>query len=306
MWKMKPILMQEADAGGSPGAAPATPGTTPQGSSQTPPAASPTSVLAQGAQAAGTTPPHAGTPPPGPMDWVPEKHRVLKDGTQDLDYEATAKKLADANKAFEKRFGSGDVPPKSAEEYDLKQLPEGITFEEIKNDPAMSKFIKGAHARGLTNAQLEWAMNEHLSIMQGAINASQDMSVEECTAELRKAWPNQQDFELNAGNAYRAFKAFADPADQDAMDELGNNPLMVRLLANIGRELQEDKPIEAGTPAAQNWEQEVAAIRANPAYMDSSHAEHKQLQAKMNALYEKRYGTQKSRLGGGRSFSMAS
>lgn len=308
MWKMKPIYMQEADVSGSPGAAPATPGTSPQTGA---PAAASTggSVLSQGGQAlsAGQAPAATGgDPQPGPLDWVPEKHRVLKDGTQELDLDATAKKLADANRAFEKRFGAGDVPPKTPEEYKFEKLPEGITFEDIKADPKMQSFIKGAHALGFTNAQLEFAMNEHLGIMSETIAASESLSVEECTAELRKSWPSQKDFQLNTGNAYRAFKAFADPADQDAMEELGNHPALVRMLANIGRELQEDEPIESGSAAAQNWDQEVAALRAHAGYADASHPEHKIVIQKIDALYSKRYGTQKSRLGGGKTFSMAS
>lgn len=302
MWKMKPIYMQEAEAGGAPGTAAAAPGPTPQGSQAPAPAAG-GSILSQGAAAAQA----GGQPaaPTAPFDWVPEKHRVVKEGGTDLDIEATARKLADANKAFEKRFGSGDVPPKTPDEYAIETLPEGITFDDIKADPAMQSFMKGAHARGITNAQLEYVLNEHLNIMYSTMGAAEQMSIEECGQELRKTWSNPTEYDRNLGNAYRAMQAFASSQeDIDALDEIGNNPALVRMLAKIGAELQEDEPIEEGTPAAQNWDQEVANLRGHVAYSDPAHPEHKHIHAKLTAMYEKRHGTQKSKLGGGRSFSL--
>jgi hypothetical protein len=185
------------------------------------------------------------------------------------------------------------VPPKTAEEYAIETLPEGITFDDIKADPAMQSFMKGAHARGITNAQLEYVLNEHLNIMGSTMGAAEQMSIEECGQDR------------NLGNAYRALQAFAaTPEDADALDEIGNNPALVRMLAKIGAELQEDEPIHEGSQAAQSWEDEIATLRSHPAYLDRSHAEHKQVMAKMDAMYSKRYGTQKSKLGGGRSFPL--
>ena len=49
-------------------------------------------------------------------DYIPEKYRTNKeDGT--LDLEASSRKVAEAYKQLETRFGSGDVPPKTADEY---------------------------------------------------------------------------------------------------------------------------------------------------------------------------------------------
>lgn len=301
-WKMKPIYMQEADAGGAPGAAAAAQGTPPQGS-QTPSTQSGGSILSQGAAAA--TGAGQAAAAATPFDWVPEKHRVIKDGSTDLDVEATARKLADANKAFEKRFGAGDVPPKTPEEYVIDKLPDGFSVDDIKGDPVMLDYIKGAHALGMTNAQLQYALNGHLNILKDTIGASEQLSIEECGQELRKTWANPTEYDRNLGNAYRAMQAFvASEEDAAALDEIGNNPALVRMLAKIGAELQEDTPIGEGTQAAQDWDGEIASIRANPAYLDSSHPEHKQVMAKMDALYSKRYGTNKSKLGGGRSFSL--
>src|SRR5690606_14417341 len=82
--------------------------------------------------------PPAATPEDG--SWLPEKHRVLaEDGT--VDEAASARKLADAYRHLEARLGSGDVPPKSAEDYALQV--EGLDAEQIdafKADPMFQDF----------------------------------------------------------------------------------------------------------------------------------------------------------------------
>ncbi|WP_443701018.1 hypothetical protein [Pseudomonas sp.] len=52
-------------------------------------------------------------------DFIPEKYRVVKeDGSLDLDQ--SSRKLAESYKHLETRLGSGDVPPKTADEYAVK------------------------------------------------------------------------------------------------------------------------------------------------------------------------------------------
>lgn len=73
----------------------------------------------------GATPP-AATPPASTVlntgatnDWLPEKYRTNKeDGS--LDLEASSRKVADAYRSLETRLGSGDVAPKTVDEYNVK------------------------------------------------------------------------------------------------------------------------------------------------------------------------------------------
>jgi hypothetical protein len=56
---------------------------------------------------------------PGANDWLPEKFRVMgEDGK--LSIESSARKLAENYTHLEKRMGSGDAPPKTADEYALR------------------------------------------------------------------------------------------------------------------------------------------------------------------------------------------
>lgn len=233
--------------------------------------------------------------------FIQEKYQVKKeDGT--LDIEASARKVAEAHAALEKRLGTSELPPKSAEEYAPKIEIDGFNWDEFKADPDMQGFLKSAHAKGITNDQLSFVLNEYLQKVPQLVSGAQELGVEEATAELRKTWTTEQEFNANVNSAFKAFQAFADPADKDKIDAIGNNPIVLRMLAKIGKEMQEDTPIDPNSQAAQDWEGEVAKIRANPAYADSSHPEHKGLVNRMNTLYEKRYGKKAQMLGGGRTF----
>lgn len=73
-------------------------------------------------------------------DWMPEKYRTNKeDGS--LDLEASSRKVAEAYKHLETRMGSGDAPPKSADEYAVKlEGVEGFNWDEFKAGESSQAF----------------------------------------------------------------------------------------------------------------------------------------------------------------------
>ncbi len=248
------------------------------------------SAGAAGAAAAGT-----GTQP---QDWLPEKYRVAKeDGS--IDTEASARKLSDAYRHLEQKLGAGEVPPKTADEYAPKVEVEGFNWDEFKADPLMQSFLKGAHAKGITNDQLSFVLGEYMQRVPELVQGAGQLDEQAATAELKKTWTTDQDFSTNVSNAFKAFNAFVDPADKDKIDEIGNNPIVLRLLARIGKELQEDSPVGGGAMNISGFDEQIAALRADPAYTDRNHPQHKIVLAKVTALYEKKHGTKKHSLGGG-------
>lgn len=71
-----------------------------------------------------------------------------------LDLEASSRKLADAYTAAEKRIGSGDIPPKSAEEYTVT-VPDAFKESfDPKADEGFKAFSGKMHALGLTQKQM--------------------------------------------------------------------------------------------------------------------------------------------------------
>jgi hypothetical protein len=63
---------------------------------------------------------------------------------------------------------------------------------------------------------------------------------DQCEQELRKTWRSERQFQRQIRFAYTAFRAFARKTDFKKMDQIGNNPMILRILAKIGAELSGD------------------------------------------------------------------
>jgi len=213
------------------------------------------SVLAAGALAS----PAATGAAPGPNDWIPEKHRVLKED-QTLDLEASARKVAEAYGAAEKRIGSGDIPPKTADEYKLN-VPEALaaTFkaEDLAKDPLTKEFLGKAHAAGLTQKQVDFAMSEFLTRATGLTDGVKQLDHNDCVSKLKETWKNEADYNKNLGAAFRAGKQYAGEDFDGILKDYGNDPRVVRMLAKVGSEMQED----TGAPAGAQGQTAAAALK---------------------------------------------
>lgn len=226
----------------------------------------------------------AGAQPGATSSPIPEKYQVKKaDGS--LDIEASLGKWQQGHQHLEKKLGAGEAPPASPEDY-KPTLPAGLDAQALSADPLYQSFLKGAHAKGLTNDQVSYVLQEFAQRQAMAAPSS-----EKAVAELRNVWKTEAEFNANARHAFKAVSEFgADLSDADRA-AIDSNPAMLKFLAKVGAALAEDTaPIMAGTPAAQTWDEQVAAIKAHPGFMDPKHPEHKQLVAKQQALYERRYG----------------
>ncbi|HFS7969545.1 hypothetical protein QU740_08865 [Klebsiella pneumoniae] len=242
-----------------------------------------------GGNPAGTSLLSTGAGEQGADDWLPEKYRVMGDDGK-LNVEGSARKLADAYTHLEKRMGSGDTPPKTADEYAPKVEVEGFKWDEFKADPRMQSFMKSAHAKGITNDQMGFILGEYAQLAPELVNGAAALDSEAAATQLRETWKTDAEFKKNIGLAFRAFNTLADDGDKGRMDEIGNNPMVIRMLAKIGAEMQEDAP--AGEDSNPGEQQTIRDLMKSPAYMDPKHADHDRVSAQVKAYYEKRYGDQ--------------
>ncbi|HHO0149489.1 hypothetical protein [Klebsiella pneumoniae] len=242
-----------------------------------------------GGTTAGTSLLSTGAGEQGADDWLPEKYRVMGDDGK-LNVEGSARKLADAYTHLEKRMGSGDTPPKTADEYAPKVEVEGFKWDEFKADPRMQSFMKSAHAKGITNDQMGFILGEYAQLAPELVNGAAALDSEAAATQLRETWKTDAEFNKNIGLAFRAFNSLADDSDKGRMDEIGNNPMVIRMLAKIGAEMQEDAP--AGGDVNLEEQQSIRDLMKSPAYMDPKHADHENVSARVRAYYQKRYGDQ--------------
>lgn len=254
------------------------------GSVVTPPATG--SVLAAGAET---------------NDYIPEKYRTNKeDGT--LDLEASSRKVSEAYKHLETRLGSGDAPPKTAEEYTVKlEGVEGFDWNEFKADPDTQSFLKGAHAKGLTNDQVQYVIGEYMKAAPSLIGGAAQLTQQDCTAALKAAWGDDQAIRANVTASYRAAEAFASQGDAPGnfnalMTKYGNDPDFIAFTANIGKELKEDSAINGGAQVSEeDFAVKTSELRQQLQDLPAHDPKRPGIQAQLDALYNRKYSPTPSR-----------
>lgn len=225
-------------------------------------------------------------------DYIPEKLRVLKeDGTLDLD--ASSRKLAEVYASAEKRIGTGDLPPKAAEEYAVT-VPDA--FKDAFNaeeDPGFKEFRAKAHEAGMTQKQMDLVMSCYFDMAPKLVQGALVLDEAAATAELQKTWATQADFDKNIKHSYLATSAIAAkagiPMDAIMASPLKNDPLFHRLMAVIGPELKEDT-----NPGGDvlGGEEAVNEMMNSEAYKDRNHQDHAKVSAKVKAYFDKKFGTE--------------
>lgn len=267
------FYMAEAGEGGDP-SIPAAPATDP----------APGSVLSTG---------NTGT------DFIPEKYRTNKeDGS--LDLEASSRKVAEAYKHLETRMGSGDAPPKTHEEYAPKIEVEGFNWDEFKADESTQSFLKGAHAKGLNNDQVEYVIGEYLKAAPGLIGGAAVLTQQDCTAALKAVWGDEQSIRTNVSASYRAAEAFASqgevPGNFNAlMTKYGNDPDFIAFTANIGKELKEDRAINGGAQVSEaDFAVKTAELRQQLQDLPAHDPKRKGIQAQLDGMYDQKYNQPKT------------
>jgi hypothetical protein len=257
------------------------------------PTAAPSSVLGSGAAPQVSADPHA---------WLPEKLRVFGEDGKTLNLEDSAKKMGEAYAHLEKRFGSGDVPPKSVDDYKVtvpEALADKITADDLAKHPGFKEFLGKAHAAGLTQAQFDVVTADFLqrSVQQQAGSAALDAQA--CTDALKAEWKSDADFNKGVQQAYKAAAAYGDV--DKLMAKYGNDPDFIRVMAKVGAELGED----TGAPAAAGGmsEPDVESLQKSEAYWKPSHPDHAKTVQKVQQFYAARFGDKPRQTGGAITFT---
>ncbi|ELN2738922.1 hypothetical protein [Pluralibacter gergoviae] len=279
MWKIKHLFMNaeqgaDAPAGNAGGGDAGNDGGTQNANAGAPAGGS---LLSTGADGQGQ----------GEDGWLPEKYRVMgADGKVDI--AGSARKLADAHTSLEKRLGSVGTPPKTADDYTPDVKAEGFNWDEFKADPRMQSFMKTAHAKGITNDQMSFILGEYAQRAPELANGAAELDAEAASTSLREVWKTDAEFKQNLSLAHRAFTSLAGPGDD--IDAIGNNPMVIRMLAKVGAEMQEDAPAGGDINLAE--QQSIRDLMKSPAYMNPKHADHERVSAQVKAYYQKTYGDQ--------------
>ncbi|HHA2661902.1 hypothetical protein [Stenotrophomonas maltophilia] len=244
--------------------------------------------------------------------WLPEKYRVKVDGKDEIDLQASARKLGEGYRSLEAKLGSGatGTVPENADSYQLtvpidaegKPLVEGVDLQEFMADPMYKALATKAHAAGISNEQMNFFVGEYLQMAPQLFEANLQLGADEARQVLSAVWKDEAAMKSGIQLAARAAQGFAAPAGQpgnfdNVMQKFGNDPDFLALMASIGKEMGEDKPISSDPVAAADWQEQVDTLKADPAYMDKTNPKHASVVRQVGELYQKRYGTQQRQLG---------
>jgi len=272
------------------------------------------STLTGGTGGAGGTPPAGGA-----ADWrssLPEDLRAHPALTDIKDVGGLAKSFVhaqsmigadkivmpkpDASPAEMADFYNKLGRPGAADGYKFSET----TIEGVPKDEATQKWARDIfHKHGLTQKQADGLYQDYIAKVGSdlkAMNESRATQREQSLEQLRGEWKGNE-FDVNVQLAQRAVKTFGSEELVKYLNESGegDNPLLIKLFANIGKQLGEDQAFGgrssqsgfvAGPEAAKA---EIGKLQADAdfqkAYLNKDAMGHKEAVERMERLFKVAY-----------------
>ena len=208
---------------------------------------------------------------------IPEKFKVTaEDGS--VDYKATVAKMNESYSYLEKKVGTGEVAPKSVDEYKLER--EDFDFEEFKADESNKEFLSEAHKHGITNKQLDFLISEYDKRAVNLVSNSSQIDTDTTVQTLQSDWGDK--YEANIFNAVKAARACGITDEQINNPLIGNNVAFIKMAAYFGSQMTEDKPVSNGTPV----NVDIQSLMRSEAFFNPKHPDHKSVKAQIDSYYD--------------------
>ena len=207
---------------------------------------------------------------------IPDKFKVVsEDGS--VDYKATAAKMNESYTYLEKKIGTGEVAPKSVDEYKIER--EGFSFEDFKADESNQQFLSEAHKHGITNKQLDFLLSEYDKRAVDLVSNNSQFDTDTTIQSLQSEWGSN--YESNIFSAIRAAKSAGLTEEQINNPSIGNNVDVIKVLSYFGSQIAEDKPINNGTAV----NTDITSLMRSEAFFDPKHPDHKSVKAQIDSYY---------------------
>ena len=208
---------------------------------------------------------------------IPDKFKVTaEDGS--VDYKATVAKMNESYSYLEKKVGTGEVAPKSVDEYKLER--EDFDFEEFKADESNKEFLTEAHKHGITNKQLDFLISEYDKRAVNLVSNSSQIDTDTTVQTLQSDWGDK--YEANIFNAVKAARACGITDEQINDPLIGNNVAFIKMAAYFGSQMTEDKPVSNGTPV----NVDIQSLMRSEAFFNPKHPDHKSVKAQIDSYYD--------------------
>ena len=189
-----------------------------------------------------------------------------------------------STRELEGRIRDVGLPPKSADEYKFEP-PAALKEAGVDMDPDRSKaFRDEAFKAGLTQKQYEFVMSKYYGNLDELVSHGGRVDRTATLKALTDHYKSPEAVQANVKAAYDVFAAYADEDEMKDIYRVVNDPVAVRVLAKINKELQEDPGVKPESILTGESIDELMA-KGSP-YWDAAHPQHARVKAKVAAHYE--------------------
>lgn len=206
--------------------------------------------------------------------FVPAKFWNAEKG--EVNFEAWSKSTTE----IETRMKDIGLPPKVADEYRV-ETPAALKDLGVDLEPDRVKAFKDeAFSAGLTQKQFDFVMGKYFSSLDELVSHGERYDRARTTKALMDHYKTQDVIQENVKSAYNVFSAYADEEEMKHLYRVCNDPIAIRVLAKINKELQEDPGVKPDQILTGESIDELMA-KGSP-YWDKSHPQHASIKAKVD------------------------
>ncbi len=176
--------------------------------------------------------------------------------------------------------------PESIDGYEVNV--EGFDFDEFKAIPENQEFLKEALAEGVDNKNLNFFLKKYNEIIPSLMENNAVMDNETTVKTMTEAWgaEAEQNFgyaQAVAGNLIANGVLTAEEVNDPSF---GNNPLVLKMAAYFGQQLNEDTP---PSNTQQSGAESIQSLMQSEAYLNENHPDHKRVFNQVQNFYQKQY-----------------
>lgn len=222
-----------------------------------------------------------------PTDWtttVPDKFK----GENGINHEAIYKSYSE----LESKMGKFGLAPEAPDKYEFSYEPNAESPLPL-NGEIFDNLKTLAHGLGFSQKQFEPLAkgfevhhNNTVKAVMEKFDLTPEAKIAKTESTLKELWGN--DIDNNMGLAIKGFNVYAKDIGL-TMDDVGNDSAAIRILAELGSRLGEDKGAVGDVVTQQTLED----LMYSPAYTNQHHKDHARVNARVNELRAQGYKLQR-------------
>ena len=176
--------------------------------------------------------------------------------------------------------------PESIDGYEVNV--DGFDFDEFKAIEENQAFLERAREAGLDNNSLNFLLGEYSQLIPQLMEANAALDNEAAVKTMGEVWgaEAEQNFGYAQAVAGNLIANGVLTAEEVNNPSFGNNPLVLKMAAYFGAQLNEDTP---PSNTQQNGATDIQSLMQSEAYLNESHPDHKRVFAQVQNFYQKQY-----------------